>query len=83
MTREGMRLVPRRNNSLSGFTPYKIYKAIAGTGDANMSEIALKMGHMVHTKNSCNVIDDNGKIRFVTLDFFREFRLESGDLYHD
>lgn len=81
MTKAGMRLVPKRGNSLSDFTPYKIYKVIAGTGDANMSKIAIKAGHMIHTENSCNVIDDKGVVRFVTLDFFREFKLESSVLY--
>jgi hypothetical protein len=83
MTKTGMRLVPMRGNSLGDFTPYKIYTVISGTGEANLSEIALRLGHCVHTERSCNVVDDKGMIRFVTLDFFREFRLESGVLYHD
>lgn len=84
MTRTGMMIVPRSGNSLGNFTPYRIYKVISGTGEANLSEVALKMGHMVHTERSCNVIDDAGKTRFVTLDFFREFTLESeiGGLFH-
>lgn len=84
-TRTGMMLVPRRNNSLAGFEPYKIYRVISGTGEANLSEVALKMGRMVHSEMSCNLVDDEGKIRFVTLDFFREFKLESelGVLYHE
>lgn len=83
MTRTGMRLTPKRGNCLGDFTPYMVYKVISGTGEANLSEVALKFGHMVHSENSCNVIDDKGNIRFVTLDFFREFNLESGVLYRD
>lgn len=85
MTRTGMMLVPRRNNTLNGFQPYKIYEVISGTGEANLSEVALKLGRMVHSEISCNVLDDEGKIRFVTMDFFREFNLKSeiGVLYHE
>ena len=43
-TKTGMMIVPSRNNSLSGFTPYKIYEVISGTGEANLSEVALKLG---------------------------------------
>lgn len=83
MTRTGMRLVPKRGNSLAGFTAYKVYEVVSGTGEANMSEVALKLGHCIHSENSCNVYDDVGDIRFVTLDFFREFNLESeiGNLF--
>lgn len=85
MTRTGMRLVPRSGNSLGDFTPYKIYEVISGTGEANLSTVALRLGHCIHSENSCNVRDDKGNIRFVTLDFFREFRLDSelGILYHE
>lgn len=84
-TKTGMMIVPSRNNSLNGFTPYKIYEVISGTGEANLSEVALKLGRMVHSEISCNVVDDEGKIRFVTMDFFREFNLKSeiGVLYHE
>lgn len=85
MTRTGMRIVPRSGNSLGDFTPYKIYEVISGTGEVNLSEVALKLGHIIHSERSCNVVDDKGKIRFVTLDFFREFRMESeiGGLFHE
>ena len=83
MTRTGMRLVPMRGNSLGDFTPYKIYTVISGTGEAYMSAVAVRLGNYIHSERSCNVVDDTGVIRFVTLDFFREFRLESGVLYHD
>ncbi len=84
-TKTGMMIVPSRNNSLSGFTPYRIYRVISGTGEANLSGVALKLGRMVHSDISCNVVDDEGKVRFVTMDFFREFKLESelGVLYHE
>lgn len=80
MTRIGMRLVPTSGNSLSDFTAYKSYKVIAGTGDTNQSKFGAMMGMLIHTENSANVIDDKGNIRFVTLDFFREFNLEMGSL---
>lgn len=84
-TKTGMMLVPGRENKLAGFTSYKIYRVISGTGEANLSEVALKLGRMVHSDISCNVLDDEGKVRFVTMDFFREFKLESelGALYHE
>lgn len=83
-TRTGMRIVPSRTNSLKGFTPYRIYTVISGTGEANLSEVALKFGRAIHSERSCNVVDDEGNIRFVTMDFFREFNLKSeiGVLYH-
>lgn len=83
ITRKGMRVVPNRINSLKGFTPYKIYEVVAGSGDANISPMAARFCKPVHSERSMNVIDDEGQIRFVTLDFFREFRLESGVLYHE
>lgn len=83
VTRKGMRVVARRGNSLKGFTPYKIYEAIAGSGDANLSPMAARFCKPVHSERTMNVVDDEGQIRFVTLDFFREFRLDSGVLYHD
>lgn len=81
MTRTGMRLVPKSGNSLSDFTAYKSYKVISGTGEANMSPVSLRMGLMTHSENTANVIDDKGAIRFVSLDFFREFNLEMGSLF--
>lgn len=85
MTRTGMMLVPRGGNSLGDFTPYKVYTVLSGTGEANLSPVALRLGHVVHSERSCNVRDDKGNIRFVTLDFFREFRMKSelGDLFHE
>lgn len=83
ITRKGMRVVPRRDNSLKHFTPYKIYEVIAGSGEPNQSPYAARFCKPVHSERTMNVIDDLGEIRFVTLDFFREFRLESGVLYHE
>lgn len=82
-TFKGQRLVPKYGNKLSDFTPYKIYTVIAGEGDENLSPIAAMFGKRTHSSRTANVRDDKGVIRFVTLDFFREFRLESGVLYHD
>ena len=82
MTRTGMRLVPKSGNSLKGFTAYKSYVVVAGTGETNMSPVALKLGTMMrHSENTANVVDDEGKTRFITLDYFREFKLEMGSLY--
>lgn len=83
MIKTGEKLVPKRGNSLSGFTAYKIYTVIAGTGDTNLSPASVWTGHHQHSENSCNVIDDFGHIRFVTLDFFRSFNLEMGTLFND
>lgn len=83
ITRKGMRVVPRHGNSLSHFTPYKIYEVIAGSGEINQAPNAARFCKPVHSERTMNVIDDAGNIRFVTLDFFREFRLESGVLYHE
>lgn len=83
VTRKGMRVVPNRKNSLNGFTPYKIYEVIAGSGEINQAPNAARFCKPVHSERTMNVIDDAGNIRFVTLDFFREFRLESGVLYHE
>lgn len=83
VTRKGMRVVPNRKNSLNGFTPYKIYEVIAGSGEINQAPNAARFCKPVHSERTMNVIDDVGNIRFVTLDFFREFRLESGVLYHE
>lgn len=80
MTRTGMMLVPKDGNSLSDFTAYKNYKVIAGTGEANQSPFGVMMGFPIHGENSANVIDDKGNIRFVTLEYFREFNLEMGSL---
>ena len=81
MTKTGMRITPKSGNSLSGFTAYKVYEVISGTGEANMSSVSSRFGLMQHSEQSANVVDDEGKIRFVTMDFFREFRLESGILF--
>lgn len=82
VTAKGMRVTPKSGNRLGGFTAYKIYNVIAGYGDANVSPtVSVLKGMEVHSKTSCNVVDDNGKVRFVTLDFFREFKLESGVLF--
>ena len=83
ITRKGMRVVPRHGNSLNHFTPYKIYEVIAGSGDEHISPFAARFCKPVHSERTMNVVDDLGDIRFVTLDFFREFRLESGVLYHE
>lgn len=84
ITRAGMRVVPGRNNKLSGFTPYKIYEVIAGYGDLNQSEsISQLLGVTRLSERAMNVRNDEGKICFVTLDFFREFRLESNFLFHE
>lgn len=79
MTRTGMRLVPKDGNSLSDFTAYKSYKVIAGTGERNVSPFAQTL-FSIHSENTANVIDDKGSIRFVSLDYFREFNLEMGSL---
>lgn len=83
ITRKGMRVVARRGNVLDGFTAYKIYTVIAGSGDTNLSPLAAKYCKPMHSERTMNVMDDKGAIRFVTLDFFREFRLDSGILYHE
>ncbi|QFG06636.1 hypothetical protein HWC59_gp13 [Proteus phage Myduc] len=80
MTRVGDSLVCQIGCSLKGFSAYKIYKVIAGTGDANMSPTASRFGMNVHSENSCNVLDDNGEIRFVTLSTFRPIKEEFGVL---
>lgn len=79
MIKTGSRLVPKRGNSLSGFTAYKSYEVIAGTGEMNQSPIASKIHTMqAHSDTSCNVLDDNGKIRFVTLTYFSTFESQLG-----
>jgi len=75
-----MRLVPTDGNSLSDFTALKSYTVIAGTGDENKSRFGIMMGFPIHSENSANVVDDKGNIRFVTLEYFREFKLEMGSL---
>lgn len=81
ITRKEMRVVPQRGNVLADFTAYKVYTLIAGCGDENLSPVAIRFGHVIHTENSGNVIDDKGAIRFVTMDFFREFKLDSGVIF--
>ncbi|APD19674.2 hypothetical protein PP101_08 [Pectobacterium phage PP101] len=81
MTRSGMRVVPTRGNTLSGFTAYKVYEIISGTGETNMSSSVMYSGIMKHSENSANVLDDNGEIRFITMSYFREFKLDSGALF--
>lgn len=78
MTRAGMRIVPKRGNSLGNFTPYKSYVVLAGTGDANLNIAARFYGTEVHSEKSCNVRDDVGNIRYVTMDFFQELKFEFG-----
>ena len=71
MIKSGSRLVPKRGNSLSGFTAYKSYEVIAGTGEMNKSPAAIRLGTFAkHSDTSCNVLDDEGNIRFVTLTYF-------------
>lgn len=83
VTRKGMRVVARRGNSLSNFTAYKIYEVLAGCGDVNIAPLADLYCKPIHSEKTMNLKDDKGNIRFATLDFFREFRLESGPLCHD
>lgn len=82
MTKSGQRLVPKRGNSLAGFTAFKAYEVVAGAGDANLSPAAAKLGVLFHSDTSANVIDDNGKMRFVTLNFFAEFKSTMGTLFN-
>ena len=78
MTKKGMRIVPRGNNSLNNFTPFKSYVVIAGTGDLNLNPLAKFYGHVVLSEEACNVVDDLGEVRFVTMDFFRDLSAEFG-----
>lgn len=80
MTQVGDSLVCKIGCSLKGFSAYKIYKVVAGTGDENLSPTALNFGMNIHSENSCNVLDDNGAIRFVTLTTFRPVKEEFGVL---
>ena len=73
-----MRIVPRGNNSLDNFTPFKSYVVIAGTGDLNLNHLAKFYGHVVLSEEACNVVDDLGEVRFVTMDFFRDLSAEFG-----
>lgn len=79
-TRKGMRIIPRGGNSLSDFTPFKVYIVLAGCGDANLNSMAQFYGKLIHTEESCNVLDDRGAIRYVTLDFFRDMSEAMGVL---
>lgn len=82
MIKSGQRIVPTNGNRLEGFTAFKSYEVVAGTGDANVSPISLNRGQMRHHDGkTCNIIDDNGNIRFVSLEYFRPFNLEMG-LFH-
>lgn len=81
MTKTGQRLVPKRGNSLKGFTAYKSYEVISGTGEENLSKVAFLFNNAVHSENTANVVDDEGNIRFISLEFFREFNLEMGNLF--
>lgn len=82
MTKTGQRLVPVRGNRLNGFTAYKSYEVIAGTGEQNLSPAAISLGTcLVHSETSANVRDDAGNIRFVTLTYFRDFGGELGTLF--
>lgn len=78
MTKKGMHIIPRGNNSLKNFTPFKSYEVIAGTGDLNLNHLASFYGQMVLSEDACNVVDDLGNVRFVTMDFFRDLSLEFG-----
>lgn len=85
MTKKGQRLVPKVGSSSNGFTAYKVYEVLAGTGDENLSTVAAgRFNLKIHSENSCNVRDDDGMIRFVTLACFRPFNLEIGEhgLFH-
>jgi len=78
MTKSGQRIVPKSNNRLAGITAFKCYEVISGTGEVNLSPAALKTGHMVHCDSTCNIVDDEGKIRFVSLEYFQPFNHEMG-----
>lgn len=70
----GDKIVPTRGNSLLHFTAYKVYEVVAGEGDVNISPTALKHGAMVtHSERTCNVLDDLGQIRFISMQYFRPF----------
>lgn len=78
MIKAGQCLVPKRGNSLSDFTAFKSYEVIAGTGDENLSQIASITNIRVHSETSCNVRDDKGNVRFVTLSYFAPFNTQMG-----
>lgn len=78
MIKAGQRLVPKRGNSLSNFTAFKSYEVVAGTGQRNLSPIASRTFTEIHSETSCNVVDDKGNIRFVSLSYFSFFDKEMG-----